>query len=83
MSYSVIWTASVQWDIVDLWVGARDSMCIDEALRRIEERLAVDPLEFGESRDGSARIGFDDPLWCLFTVDEDAREVHVRAVWRV
>ena len=82
MNYTVIWTAVAQQRLAAAWLAAADRNAVTAASHRIDQVLAADPLNFGESRASSVnRIGYVPPLGFTFDVVVDDQTVYVTAVW--
>ena len=54
---------------------------ITAAVNEIDQALEKTPQTFGESREGTERIGFVHPLGCRFEVDVPGRTVRILQVW--
>lgn len=81
----VLWTPSARNDLADLWLKA-DSVQrrrITVAAQSIDNRLAIDPSNEGESRPGGRRICFEVPLGISFRVDQRGGTVSVLRVWQI
>ena len=63
-----------------MWTAARDRDAVTAASYRIDQRLAADPLDCGESREGDERLVFEPPLQVLFRVVAGDRRVEVISV---
>ena len=83
MSYTVVWRASAEAKLAELWLAspARDE--IAAAADEIDERLRQSANEQGESRWGTTRILIKSPLAVYFDVSEEDRQSSVWAVWLV
>jgi hypothetical protein len=62
-------------------MAAADPEAIRLASNEVDRRLALDPLDQGESRGGDYRITFEDPLGVFFEVHRHPRTVSVQSVW--
>jgi hypothetical protein len=66
-----------------IWVAApsdlRDSIL--KAWHQIDDTLARDPEDLGESRDEGMRIWFEAPLGILFKVAVEKKQVRLLQVW--
>ena len=80
MNYAVLWQPAAEARLADLWATHPDRQRIADAADLVDEILARDPAEQGESRDGTARLFFVDRLEVYYHIDEPARTVFVRAV---
>jgi hypothetical protein len=56
---------------------------ITSAAQAIDNRLAVDAKNEGESRPGGRRVFFESPLGIAFRIDQSGADVHVLRVWRI
>lgn len=77
MNFTVTWLPLANNDLAEIWMRAPDRNAVTFACDRVDQRLAVDPLNEGESRFGSIRITFELPLRVVFDVWENSREVFV------
>ncbi len=80
MNYTVIWLFGAQEMLAAVWTAAADRNEVAEASFRIDRMLAVDPLDFGESRDANRRLAFDPPLQVMFRVFAGDKRVEVVSV---
>ena len=80
MSFTVVWMPDALTQLAELWTNAPDQGAVTAASHRIDQRLAVNPRDEGESRGGIERISFDRPLQVLFRVFEADRRVEVHMV---
>ncbi len=82
MTFRVFWTPRGENQMRQLWTEAsselRDRFLI--ALFKVSEALTLRPGEVGESRAGSQRIAFFDPLVVTYDVDIDRRLVRIAVV---
>ncbi len=76
----VLWSMAAHEEIIRL-VDANQhySQRIQEAIRELIRTLMDDPSGVGESRQGSSRIGFFDPL-VSFEYDASQRIVEIKSV---
>ena len=81
----VRWTPAARTDLADIWLKADSAQrrVITTAAQEIDNRLAVDAKNEGESRPDGRRIFFESPLGVAFRVDAAGAEVHVLRVWRI
>ncbi len=84
MKWTVTYRPSAQGDLADIWVNAPDPQEVAETADAIDQVLANNPLEAGESRSGNSRIIIARPLSVLYDVyPEDARvEVFAVSFWK-
>jgi hypothetical protein len=81
MTYQVVWLPSALDELAAIWLAAPDRNSVTVASQRIDERLAINPLFEGESRDSETeRIAFEPPLQVLIRVLQDDGMVWVTAV---
>src|SRR4029079_15718435 len=81
--FTEIWRDIALDELADAAVQA-DLVTQDVIARRVEalnRRLAIDPLNEGESRTGNVRITFADPVGILFEVSAADQIVHVLHFW--
>ena len=63
MKYQVIWDRVAEDELTALWLAASDRNAVTRASEWLERRLAVNPLDLGESRRSSVeRIASVRPL---------------------
>ena len=77
MKFTVIWKATAETQLAELWMTAADRKVIRAAADEIEAALRTDPVSFGESRDAETRVAVVAPLVVHFEVHEDDRRVIV------
>ena len=82
MKFQVVWLPDSEAEFTRLWLGGRDREALQEAATRIDEQLASDPWNAGESRSGNERIVFNGPLAVSFAVIASEQEVRVFHVSR-
>ncbi len=80
MSFTVAWMPLALDELAAIWTAAADQNAVTGASHRIDQRLAIDPLNEGESRDGTERIAFEPPLRILIRVYAAERTVEVFSV---
>lgn len=80
MKFTVLWRPVAEARLADLWLKSPNRAAIAAAADAIDALLQSDPLEQGESRDGTERIIFKSPLAVLYDVREEDRIVYVLAV---
>lgn len=87
MKHFVFWAPEADEKLQSLIRGADQSADQGEDLvrvvREIDVWLARDPLDFGESRYDTVRLGVVAPLAVLFDVLDDPPTVIVLAIWRL
>jgi hypothetical protein len=83
--YTVYFTRKARDELAQAWLDADSAgrSAVSQASDALERDLRRRPLEVGESREDSRRIGFEGPLRVLFDVSEADREVVVLHVWCV
>ena len=82
MKYEVIWTSQAESLLTQLWLSSRDHEALREACESIDQQLAAEPLEAGESRNEDRRILFADALAVTFGVSPRERKVRILFVSR-
>ena len=80
MRYKVRWLRHAKNDLADIWTRAADREAVTAASYQIDQRLANDPANEGESREGDVRVTFERPLRVQFLVKEADRKVVVISV---
>ena len=82
MKYTVLWTKLAEDDLTLIWLNARDREIVSAAANKIDQTLAVDAHNRGESREGNRRIFFAPPLGAEFELNPLDRIVRVVAIWQ-
>jgi hypothetical protein len=85
--FRVDWLQTALDELTNLWMAADSPQrqAITMASPTIEQRLASDPANEGESRPGGRRISFVAPLAVRFQIEADGQTVtvlHVRLFGR-
>ena len=80
--FTVHWADRALKELEALWFDAtrRTTERIVEAIKTLEARLMSNAEEFGESRFGQWRIGFQAPIAILFKVNREKRSVRIAHV---
>ena len=81
MKFTVFWTAGAEAELATIWTEATDRAAVTTAVKRIDDQLALDAPNAGESRDAGERIIFEPPIGVLVEVRESdclAKVLHVR-----
>jgi hypothetical protein len=81
--WHVNWKDSALAELAEIWAEASDRKSVTEASFYIETKLKRDPENFGESRSGSTRIGFAEPLVVFFDVIKPDLRVDVLSVSQI
>jgi mRNA-degrading endonuclease RelE of RelBE toxin-antitoxin system len=81
MKYRVLWEPYAESQLERILGETTDQARIVAATRAIDGQLLTAPLEFGESRWDTVRIGFERPLGVLYDILDDVRTVIVYEVW--
>ncbi len=79
-SYSVVWTMDAREELARIWMESEKRAAITAAVHRIDNRLASQPTEGRELREGLFKI-VDAPIIVFYEVASDDRRVTVEAVW--
>lgn len=81
--YKVRWKKSALNELTQLWLqgDATIRQAITATTHVIDQQLAVNPSEKGESRPQDRRIFFVPPLGLLFKVNPNKQEVWILQVW--
>jgi hypothetical protein len=82
MSHFVFWSPEADEHLQTLILGAEERDHIVRVITEIDFWLARAPLDFGESRYDTVRLGVVPPLAVLFDVLEDPPTVIVIDIWR-
>jgi hypothetical protein len=80
MNFTVTWTRAALRQFLDLWMAATDPDAVDAASLRIDQTLATDADQQGESRTDPLRVLFDPPLAVYFVADVDIGVAYVVSV---
>ena len=81
MMFQVQWSETALDEIAEIWMRAADRPAITAAVERIDQRLAKDPADQGESRERGRRLILEPPLGLTFRVRPHDRTVIVLHVW--
>jgi plasmid stabilization system protein ParE len=79
--YTVRWKRTALDQLAEIWLAASDRAAVNMAVEEIDQLLASQPSETGESRSEDVRIYFCPPLGVFFELDEKSSTVHVLRVW--
>jgi hypothetical protein len=81
--FRVVWLQSALDELTLIWIGADSPtrQAVTAATNAIDQALAVNPEEQGESREEGERILISFPLGVLF--DISGNTVHVLHVWLI
>lgn len=82
MNYSVIWLPDAEEELAALWLNSSDRGVVTRAAAALDQLLARDPANEGESRPNERRIVFAAPLAAIYRIHADARQVDVLHVWQ-
>ena len=80
MKFTVFWTDGTEAELATIGTEATDRAAVTAAAKRIDDQLASDAPNAGESRDAGERI-FEPPIGVLVEVRESdclAKVLHVR-----
>jgi plasmid stabilization system protein ParE len=83
MSYTIIWRPAAENQLATLWTSSPDRNAVARAADAVDDALARDPLNEGESRTGSLRVTFQPPLIVYFRVRPQQHLVTVLSVRRM
>lgn len=82
MRHAVFWVPEADEKLQALIKAANASSELIRVVREIDFWLARDPLDFGESRFDTVRLGVVHPLAVLFDVLDDPPTVIVLDIWQ-
>ena len=82
MRHFVFWAPEADEKLQSLIRGEDEGSGLIRVVREIDVWLARDPLDFGESRYETVRLGVVPPLAVLFDVLDDPPTVIVLDIWR-
>jgi hypothetical protein len=83
VTYRVFWAPFAEQRLEAILQRESDPSRIAAAARILDAQLARDPLDVGESRYDTVRIGFELPLGIQYEILHDVRSVIVYDVWRI
>jgi hypothetical protein len=84
MNFTVHLVPAGEQDLAAAWLASSNREAVTQAAFLMEQILASDPLNVGESRRSSvSRIGFVPPLGFTFDVVVDDAAVYVTAIWLI
>lgn len=81
MSWTVVWMASAERKLAELWADSEKRSELTDAVNDIEARLKLRPLDEGEQRSPPFRVTYQYPIGVLFAVSPDDRLVTVVRLW--
>lgn len=79
--YRVRWSRRAGNQLATVWTNAPERNAVTAASYAIDQALARDPENQGESRPNNRRVMFVAPLGVLYRVDTQRRLVRVLACW--
>lgn len=82
MKHVVFWAPEADEKLQSLILGADERSDVVRVVREIDVWLARHPLDFGESRYETVRLGVVAPFAVLFEVLDDPPTVIVLDIWR-
>ncbi len=82
MKFTVVYAPEAERRLIELWLDSAARRAVTAAADVIDEILASNPMEVGESRPEGMRILFMEPLAVIFRVQGEDRKVIVTEVWR-
>ena len=81
--YTVVWVQSVEDELVEIWLAAKDRNDVTAATHAIDQELGLDAsLKGDELAEGLRSLNIP-PLRLIFTVSEDDRLVEVVRIARL
>jgi hypothetical protein len=84
MRFAVALTPVTEQQLAAAWLASPDRPAVTAAAHQMEQKLARDPLNAGESRASSVnRVDYVDPLGFTFDVVVDDATVYVTAIWLI
>ena len=83
--FRVFWHRDALAELARVWTDAENSerQAITAAAREIDQLLTRSPETVGESREGTERIAFVDPLGLVYDVYPSQQLVRVDQVWHL
>jgi hypothetical protein len=83
MTWQVRWRRSAKNDLAALWLDANTRSSVTAAANQIDNQLARNPLNVGESRENDRRILIESPLAVTYKVNPSEMKVLETRVWRI
>ncbi len=83
--FRVEWVHSARAALsAQLWIDSTsdERKSITETINMVDQHLAIDPIEVGESREADRRILLMPPLVIKFKVEQRLRSVTIVDVWK-
>lgn len=82
---TVRWTQEARTELAEIWLRADSAQrrAITAVTHAIDQRLAIDPENEGESRSAGRRVLFERPLGIMFRVQRSRAVVRVTRVWKI
>lgn len=81
MNYDVIWSATAENQLAQLWMDESLRPLLARATSAIDARLGRNAHDVGESREGNQRIEFELPFAVIFECDTASRRAKVLYIW--
>lgn len=81
MNYTVVWLPAAEAELARIFLRTQNRSAVTAAADKLDQMLAIDPLDAGESRTPDDRILLVAPLGIYFRVLPDDRLVQVGTVW--
>jgi hypothetical protein len=81
MNYTVLWTPDAEQELAALWLDASNRAEVTRASHALDQRLAANGPDEGESRAEDERVVFEAPLGVLIEVRLGERLIRVLHVW--
>jgi hypothetical protein len=79
--FTVVWVPAAERELMELWLAGSNRADVNHAADEIDRRLAIDPLDEGESRSEGRRVLILAPLVVTYRVrnaDKIVQVTHVR-----
>jgi plasmid stabilization system protein ParE len=81
--FRVVWNRRALNQLAIIWTAAADQNTVTAASYAIDQALARDPDNEGESRPNHRRVTYSSPLGVRFRVYKDRNLVRVLACWQI
>lgn len=81
--YRIQWNRRALARLPAIWVGATDRNAVTTASTGVDQALAQNAENVGESRPGNRRVMYVSPLGIRFKVYPDRNLVRVLACWQI
>lgn len=81
--FRVRWSRRAINQLATIWMNATDQNAVTAASHAIDQALANDPENEGESRPNGRRVMYSSPLGVRYRVDRAQNHVRVLVCWQI